>query len=227
MRHPNASDRGYSGHTVLPAEPPGLPPRRALLGLFLAIGPAALVGFSILAAVRGVDLGYYTRDPAATLDADSLLGAVSHLGVVLWAVSAGICYFAVVYAPTDSDIPPRMLLVFAALSAVLWADDLFMFHDRYWWRVTRAPEAVLYLLYAAVLGTNLVVYREAILNRTRHRRLAAALVLLGGSAVIDPLPDDPFGAHHALFEDGLKLLGVCGWTVYLAETAARSLRGRA
>ena len=198
-----------------------------MLGLVFLPAAAVLVAATLVAVIGGVDVGSIVRDPASVLDGHPLVGALSQLGVIIWWVTASVCLFSFLVALKWGA--PRATLVFLLTSGLLTAwlavDDQFLIHDdlasRYLGLRERHVMAVLLVLAAGWFLANLRVIR-----RTEWGLLAVSLGLLAASIATDlavqTFADDlsTIGSGldwSLLLEDGLKFMGIVGWSAYLVR----------
>lgn len=167
------------------------------------------------------------RDPMAIVmersDCCGLhLGLASHLGVAAWTASAAIAGFGALCLARTGRAVARFLVLAAALSLVLAADDLLMLHELVLPRLG-VPELVVYALYGLAgllhLGVAIRLARPSELVL-----LLLALAGLGGSVTMDTL-GELVGVHVPIgFEDGAKLIGASLWLAFHADFAARGIR---
>ncbi len=197
----------------------------ALLWLYAATA-ALLALIAAHAAATGAPPYLFTRDPAAIHHANPLLGAVSNLGVVLWAATATVALFtARQLARVEGARPVRGFLLGAGLlSAWLLLDDLYMLHERLLPDAAGLPQPVAFAIYAAVTAALLARFR-AVIAETDYLPLVLAVSFFAISAAIDQGP----GTWHrwealVLVEDGAKLFGVVSWLAYFGAVAAQALR---
>lgn len=150
------------------------------------------------------------------------LGLVSHLGVAAWTASAAIAGFgALCLACADRGIVTRFLLLAAAISFVLAADDLLMLHELVLPGLG-VPELLVYALY----GSAGLLHGGMALRLARQSELVLLLVALAGlgaSVTMDTL-GELVGIHVPIgFEDGAKLIGASFWLAFHADFAARRI----
>lgn len=182
-----------------------------VLGCFLGAGALA-VSLLVLAGEAGdIPLGVLFRDAAVSgTDVDHAgkpyVGAGSMLAIVVWAVVAALSGF------TAWMWRDGRLLVLAALTAVMCADDALQIHETVG-PPRGVPEVVLPAAYAV---TALVL-----LAWCRRRRspgpgwaLLTGTGLLGASLAVDLLDQAVLpvaGGWVFALEDGIKLLGAVAW----------------
>lgn len=174
----------------------------------------------LLADALGVPFSSLTRDTAAVAGLPFVTGWISYLGAVLLAAAASIALFTAAHAGARGYLAGLGLF-----SLALLGDDLFMLHDGLLAfmgideTLVMGAYAVILLL---ILGSNLDYVRQT------GRPLAMALAFFGLSSVVDLWPDQVFGNHRHLLEDGSKLLGIAGWLGYIVHICHLEIsRGRA
>ena len=167
-----------------------------------------------------------TRDIASQAHISPLSGVLSNLGIILWCVSASVCFFA---ATLLRQKQPRecfwFMLSAAFLTTYLLFDDLFMFHEALAGWYLGLDQKFIYVAIGIAATVYLLRFRRIIL-RTRFDLLVLAFGFLAASVVIDVIRGvlalDLGGWEH-LFEDGTKWLGIAFWCSYHVITAYRLL----
>jgi hypothetical protein len=184
----------------------------------------ATAGFT---ATGSIDPAVLLRDMAQTAGVHPFTGLVSNLGAFLWCSAAAICAFASAARYRAGHMAEGRFFLFAGLlSAALWIDDFFMIHD---YMLPSAlggiipfrVELVFLIPLGLAFAAFVVGYRRELL-RTRYGILVAAVVLLGGSVVIDLFSDwltTHLGPWRILAEDGFKWMGIVCWALYFTEAA--------
>jgi hypothetical protein len=197
-----------------------------LLALYAATF-AALGAAAIHAMTTGVPPWLFTRDPAAIHVSDPMFGALSNLGVILWAAAASVALLAatVLRDPADARLRAYLLSV-GLLTAWLLLDDLYMLHERLLPDVLGVPQPLVYAVYALLVAAVWFRFRPEI-AATSWRLLVLALACFAFSIASDQGP----GSWHrwswlAFIEDGAKLVGIASWLAYLGSTVAAALRAR-
>jgi len=149
-------------------------------------------------------------------------GAMSNLGVLLWWTAASICLFSAAIVRGRGDAGAfGFLLSAGALTAYVALDDLFRIHETVAPRYARIPEEAIYAALGLAAGLHLVVYRRLI-RGTDYRLLAAALVLLAASTVMDTIFNPwlrTLGHWEFFLEDGAKWLGIVSWCAYYTSAS--------
>lgn len=200
----------------------------ARLLLIYAGAVAVLAAIGYWSATHGLPPYLLTRDPAAIHGTSAFLGALSNLGVLLWAAAASVMLFtAGLLGSQPRAAEARAFLAKAGVfSAWLLLDDLFMLHERSLPDRFGVSQPLLLAIYVGIAILLLARHRELI-ARTDFRPLAFACGFFACSATLDQGPGD---WHEwpslVLVEDGAKLLGTLSWLVYFAATARAAALGR-
>lgn len=191
---------------------------QALAGLS-ALGAVWMVLGIVLALVLGGAVGAgipvleLTRDPSAVTGAPFYTGAISHLGVLLWAGAATVAFFCFALL-RHLEVQPdaqRFFLGSGLLTTLLLVDDLFLLHESVFpFHLGVAEEAVL-LGYASLALAYLFRFRGFI-AQTNHVILALAAAWFGTSVVVDMAGSQGMGMMVA--EDLAKLFGIATWATY-------------
>jgi hypothetical protein len=205
---------------------PNSRPARALLAS-LAIALAVLGACAAAAASAGVPFSDLSRDPSEILKSPFYLGALSHLGILVWCSSAAICLFAAAFPVRDSrwGEQGRFLLVSGVLTAWLVVDDLLTLHEVALPNLLSVRQRYVFAAYAVAVALYLVRFRRVLLD-TDYPLLIVAFVFFGVSVLSDAVQARfPLPGHHYV-EDCSKMLGIVAWTVYFARTAMRHVRLR-
>lgn len=152
-------------------------------------------------------------------------GAMSHLGVVAWCLTAGASLFAALCLRVSGDREGRWLILLAAgaLSLLLGLDDLLMIHELV------APgrgvrQEVVLAAYAAAVGAYVFLQRRVLLS-SQGVFLALAILLFGFSLGIDVLVHS-IESMVVMAEDGLKFIGIASWLAFHVDFAQRSVSAR-
>ncbi len=193
----------------------------SLLKLYV---PVALIVIAVvgLTIVQQLDIGQFTRDPAALTDSSPFIGLLSSIGVLFWAATAAICYFSALILWQQKQHSKALFLLAAGLiTSLLLLDDLFMFHEVVFPMYLNFGEKITFVLYAAIVGSFLWGFRQQILG-TDYTILLIALGLLGFSVLADRIFSD-IGSWGYLVEDGPKLFGIVAWFAYWTLIARTTL----
>lgn len=201
-------------------------------GVWLTITVLALPALFIAAVALQpwVDPADLLRDPLAVAELKGAAcckvyyGAVSNLGVLLWMGGAAVCLFAAAVVLANGSRPRTAVFLAAAglLTGFLTVDDLFLVHENVL-PAFGVPELVTYGAYGALGLVYLAVSWRQIIGHN-VLLLAAAVVLLGTSVVIDWF----FHSDHPLrivLEDGAKLTGICAWVGFHVTAAWSEVSG--
>ena len=202
------------------------PSPRVLVAIFV---PAMLilVGVAVVVVAGDLNVGDLTRDPVTILHGDPLTGVVSAFGVILWWFTASICLFTLVLSRSlGLGRPIRVFLLSSGLLTLLLAvDDQFLIHDELAPNFLGMREREVMAVYLVLASIYLFVNRS-IIRRSEWVILATAFVFFGGSIAVDYFVQvtmtsaDTIGVGldwGLFFEDGLKLMGIAGWSAYLVR----------
>jgi hypothetical protein len=203
---------------------PRTPSRRAVFVLYLAL--AAAFGVAGVAIDRaGLPLSLLTRDVFSIGEIPVYAGFFSNLGILAWCAAAAVTAFVWLVVRGKGTAREGFLAASALFSAVLMADDLFMFHEWLAPRFLGVSERVVLGIYAVGMIAYVTRFRGAI-RQVGAAPLVAALVLFALSTGLDLVePVDPPEWHYYV-EDGLKLGGIAAWVLFLGVASAEAL-GRA
>lgn len=165
-----------------------------------------------------VDIGYLTKDVFVTARIPSFIGILSNLGSLGWFSSGLLAAFALRAGHSQQEGQPKKFLMYAGLlSAWLFIDDFFMFHD-FWLDVLVGGKGY-ETAYFAVLGLaaaalNFVFWD--VISKFRPEVYLTAALMLAGSLIADVFEErlESLGSIHYLLEDGLKWTGICFWASY-------------
>ncbi|NKB88807.1 MAG: hypothetical protein GKS06_11370 [Acidobacteria bacterium] len=105
--------------------------------MLLAFAAAAVpIGFVVEQRfVAGVPFDVLIRDVTQVAGLPPVTGALSQLGLLLWAAAAAICFFVAGINWTANPAVRRFLVASAVFTTVLALDDTFLWHER----VTPSP----------------------------------------------------------------------------------------
>lgn len=196
-----------------------LPQIRRTLLISLAVGFGGVLAVYILSRFMEVPPGTLTRDPAAITGSSPYVGMLSNLGVMAWAATTAICFFAAALLAGGKRFGKSALFMLASgcLSLMLTIDDAFMLHEDLLPRL-HLPEKALYLAYLFFLIGYGIYFFYRILS-TDYLLLASAILFLGISVVADHI--FPFSDLEAFLEDAPKFIGIVLWLAYFSRTALK------
>ncbi|MGI9383571.1 MAG: hypothetical protein ACR2PO_10485 [Methyloligellaceae bacterium] len=163
------------------------------------------------------------RDPlsVAELSQDCCglyFGALSNLGVIIWAGAAAACLFAglLLYSMTGWS-PATMFMVYGGLlTGLLTVDDLFLLHD-FVLPHFGIPQILVYAVYGAVALGYMLMFARLILEHDAVVFLAAGSLLAISVGIDQVIHND--APIRIFIEDGAKLLGIILWTGFHVRTA--------
>lgn len=164
-----------------------------------------LVAFAIDRA-GGIRIDQATRDTTVVLKGSPWIGWVSGLGIVVWTFGGGAIAFAARHARTSAS--RHFAGWMALITLLLVLDDLYMLHEQV--PLLGIRESIAQGAHGVLLLAVLFCYRTVLPRRTIPVLVWAGVMFMG-SIVIDKI--SPMGALIA--EDGLKLMGIAAWTVFL------------
>ena len=171
-----------------------------------------------------IPFSFFSRDPIVTLNGHPLTGIQSTLGVLVWCVAAGICFFSglVLQRALGDRNLGSFLLCSGVISTVLALDDMFLFHEDLAFRYLGVSEKLVYLVYASLVFAWLIRFHKNILN-TRYGLLFLAFVFFALSIAVDLLLAKWSSDWRIFLEDGFKLLGIVTWSSYLMRTCLNAM----
>jgi len=215
---------------VAPGERAYLPgPAWALLVYSAALVPALLL-LAVAWLQPFVPIGELMRDTLMVAEVSEdcchiYYGAISNLGVLLWASAAAILFFAALVVALMGGQKHRHHIVQFTLGGfltmLLCIDDFYLVHDivlpKYGY-----SETVAYVVYASFAAFYVFYARNEILA-ARWPMFLLSVGCLALSVKIDVFfnIDNDF---RLLIEDGAKLIGITTWLSFHAEAAACTLR---
>ena len=191
-----------------------------LFFIILLIAASLITGESIL---------LFTRDPASVADIHPLIGVASNIGILIWTIGAGICLFgsALLFRQPGETTFSLFLLFWGLMTLLLIFDDFFLFHD---WIFPRyfdiIRERYTFFGYGIIMLIGMLIFWKTIL-KTEYLILFTAFVFFALSYVSDEVQHrlmSMFGEWFILFEDGLKLFGIMGWSGYCFRTCYLKIR---
>ncbi len=206
-----------------------LGPVLALIYIPTVVGLGLLVVVNLVA--DDVPLRLFFIDPVSEFSAPMYVGLVSNFGVVLWGSAASVCLFGAWLLRQKPDARPQAMFLAASglISALLMFDDLYLLHEEVFPERLHIPQPLVLTAYGVLLVVNFVRFRRMVLESDFALLLLASGFFAASVAVdlfVTPeeffLFDDFSGRH--LVEDGLKLLGIVGWTAYFWRLSTQTVR---
>ncbi len=176
-----------------------------------------LILLVIVTLTSEINVDQLTRDPNAYAGVHPITGALSTLGLFLWAAAATMWMLcAVLHKLQNQSRKMHYAAVSAALSAYMLFDDAFQFHETIGPYNFHIPERLIMAILAVIILLYLAGYRERIMANSGFIFLLS-LAFLGGSAIIDTvgfiarmMPKDVM----YWVEDGMKWFGICYWCAF-------------
>lgn len=177
---------------------------------------ALLLFMYFVSKLQLVSVGVYTREVNATLDVNPFMGLISNLGLIMWSVTAGVCFFV-------SYIRKSMFLFsFGILTTFLLFDDMLMFHELVIPTYLHLLEIMVYLTYGLGVMYCFVAFSKQILS-TNYFILLMALCFFGISILTDVVWAEGFRGA-VLVEDGAKFLGIVSWLIYFIKVCFNEMQ---
>lgn len=198
-------------------------PKASITHALLYVPTAGLLVFVwMLASLKNIPVGTFTRDIAAIAEIHPLTGVLSNIGILMWSWAAAISLFAglILFRSTKASTGP-FLLSSGCLTLVLLFDDLFMFHEELAKRYLGLNEKVVYFGYVMIVLLYFLFYWRHLFSSRHVVLLITAFICFGGSIGTDVFLEPRLGAwpSYYLLEDGLKFIGIVSWLGYFALTS--------
>jgi hypothetical protein len=153
------------------------------------------------------------------------LGLYSNLNMIIWGFATGVLWFT--YWMIRQNRPDFRLASFILASAVtttiLYLDDFFQLHERVFPDYLGIPQLLVFTVYAAWIIAFLAIYIRTI-RMTDSFILFSALAFFGLSFLIDLFQERMLLPGHHLWEDGLKCMGIVGWSAYFIHLSFISVK---
>jgi hypothetical protein len=189
----------------------------------VVVAGAGVVLLLVVALARAKDrpFAYFSREPAAALDAPAYVGVLSNVGVLLLWGTAVACVLAgaLLRRSHPDDRRGLPLLVGGVTTGYLALDDFFQLHEELYLGELGIGERRTYAVYSLVALAYVWVFRR-FLRESEWPLLALAVVPLVASAAVDTLTKTTW------LEDTLKLFGVGFWAAYWVRAAVHALAPR-
>lgn len=204
--------------------------KKSKFNLFVVLILAFIILSSTIISSKYFEIPYsdYMRDPVVLMGGELYLGWFSQLGVMLWSVAAGFCFLSARLVGKDQTLPllKHFLYYSFFLTALLGADDVFMFHDEifpYW----GIHENIFISGYLLIVSLYLILFYKVIF-KTEFLLLGFAFFFFASSILLDKIPHNkkilvPGGWESIIYEDGFKMIGILFWVVYFYSVGKFSL----
>lgn len=135
----------------------------------------------VLVAIISINMLFESKINLVTGDGSFL----SDLGIILWCVSATVCFFAAVLLRNNQQHQACQFLVYSALlTAYLLFDDFFELHERYFPKLLNIDEKIIYIILGIATAILVIRFRQIIL-RTNYIVMLMALGFLTISVAAD------------------------------------------
>jgi hypothetical protein len=194
-------------------------PDHPLVWLYcLAIVPAiAIVGF--VAWQPWIEPALLWEDPLVVARERSdccmfYYGALSNVGVLLWAITAAICSFSaiVVGRMGRPGEQVKVLLLAGILSALLAFDDMFLIHEDAIPQLLGLDKRYAYGIYSILTAIYLTRFRNLLLAADAPLLVLSVLVLAGSLCIDIDLMG--MGALGRSADIGAKFIGITMWCAF-------------
>ena len=200
-------------------------PKLILLSIVCLIVPLIIVMIAIYQPY--VDPKQFFLDPLSAAKSVSSeqccsphLGAISNLGVLMWAFSAGICLFSayLTYSLKFALKYSFFLLNSGIISFMLMFDDMFLGHEKIYPYFFGIEEEYLMLIYGlSILGY--IIFSYQVILQLDFFLLITSLFFFCLSILIDVGYSGNSPVLKPYGEDLNKLLGISFWTAFLIRSA--------
>jgi hypothetical protein len=199
------------------------------LSLVIAWIYAPIFGMLVIAGLQNkAPISVLVRDIFATADIPSYTGFFSNLGVMVWCMTATVCFFTILILRNQIKKSIRNFLIYAgSLSVMFMLDDFFLLHERYYSRIVH--ETKVYLIYLIMLAVFLLTFRRIIIQ-SEFIFLILTILFWGFSVGLDAIESilynnpDLTPQLFYLVEDGSKLLGIVSWAIYTSRFCLKELQ---
>ncbi|MBN1147243.1 MAG: hypothetical protein JXA78_08305 [Anaerolineales bacterium] len=196
---------------------------RLTLLIGLAIASGAILAVYLLSLLKGVPPAWLSKDPAETTGVGPYIGMLSTLGIMAWAATTAICFWAALLLRLENRFSKSAVFLFISgfLCLLLTFDDAFMLHEGIFPKYFDVPEKVICIGYLLIIaGWGGYFFRQIL--KTEYFILVLAAFFLGLSVAIDlTFPSSDF---KSFLEDCPKFFGIVFWLAYFSRTALAIVR---
>ncbi len=195
--------------------------KRIVVSMYLCLFFLFLFTY-IFSRIIGIDIIYFLRDPLATLKAPFYTGFLSNIGIILWALTVGVCFFTCFVVESVKELKGLKFIFFSGIfSSILLADDLFLLHEVVLPRHFHISQEFLFTGYLLYLILLIAKFNKFIM-KTEYIYFVLALFLFFNSLVVDFLRESvrlkgSLESLGMLVEDGSKIFGVLSWLIFYAK----------
>jgi hypothetical protein len=191
--------------------------RNILLAILVASAALLAVPFGLPLVGVGVDGDDLSRDVADTAQVPWWTGALSMLGLMMWAAAAAVCALSAAAVRKRQPAQSRFLIATMALLLLAVLDDGLQLHETVGPEELGLPELLVYAVFGVAIAFWGLRFRLQILS-SRVWLLAIVAVLLFGMLLSDVLVIGPTAA-----EDWLKNSGIAVLLIWCADTALATI----
>ncbi|MBT0585610.1 hypothetical protein [Alteromonas oceanisediminis] len=183
---------------------------------------------------RKIPFELLVRDTNAISQLPFYFGSLSTIGIILWAMTASVCFITATVLLTGSRSGNQSCFFFICaglLSSLLLVDDAFMLHESVFPRFLLISNSIVLGIYALSALLFFTLFFRFMWQRSIVPLMVSG-TCLALSIIFDKVHDnhlfDAVGisGHQIpfLLEDGFKLLGIVGWFGYFFMMSAIELR---
>jgi hypothetical protein len=191
-----------------------------IVGLVTVFCVVIYAGVGILMAVTGHPFSYFSRDPAATLEAHPAVGVLTYTGVlIVWGTAVSCLLLSALLSRTRVRNPAPLVVAGVGI-AYIAVDDLLQFHEKLFPRLGASQDLVLGVY--VVLPVVYLWWYRAFFREHEWPLLALALLFLGASIAFDQFGSFVLvGDRKRFVEEGLKLFGYSLLATYFVRLGLR------
>ncbi len=116
----------------------------------------------VLVTIVSVNILFFSSNMHKVTDDESFL---SNIGIILWCVTATVCFFAALLLPNDHQQKARQFLVYSGwLNTYIMFDDFLELHDRYFPEYLNIDEKIIYIVLGIAISMLIIRFRQLILK---------------------------------------------------------------
>ena len=192
-----------------------------ITGMYFIVSILLLLVY-FLSIVMGLDIAYFLKEPTALLKVPSYIGIISNLGVFMWSLTVGVCFFTCFVAEDVVDKSGFKFIFYSGIfSFILLVDDFFLLHESIFPRHFHIPQPVLFAVYFLYLVFLIAKFNKYILS-VNYVYFIIALFLFINSLTLDFLREvfifpETIDSIGMFVEDGFKIFGILTWFIFYAK----------
>ncbi len=176
--------------------------------------------------IKGLGISYFLRDPITTMKAPFYIGFLSNVGVFLWALTVGICFFTCfVFEKSNGTDEFKFIFYSGIFSFLFFIDDFFLFHEIIVHGYFHISEKFLFAGYFVYMLFIILRFNRVILE-SEYTYFILALFLFFNSLLADFLREilslgGKLDSLGMIVEDGSKIFGALSWFIFYAKTCKK------